>query len=101
MTTDALDECVTRDRLMDFIESAIRWKQPSLHLLVTSRRIFEIEERLTGSVDTGHSLTVSDVDKDIKLYISQTLQNDKLLERRDPKTILRIEDVLTKGAGGM
>jgi hypothetical protein len=98
---DALDECTTTVELMEFLENVIRWKHMSLHLLVTSRRVVEIEEVLEGSVDASQSLAISNVDKDIKLYVSQILQKDKSFTRWDQETLLEINKVLTEGEHGM
>jgi hypothetical protein len=98
---DALDECTTTVELMEFLENVIRWKHMSLHLLVTSRRVVEIEEVLEGSVDASQSLAISNVDEDIKLYVSQILQKDKSFTRWDQESLLEINKVLTEGEHGM
>jgi hypothetical protein len=98
---DALDECTTTVELMEFLENVIRWKHMSLHLLVTSRRVIEIEEVLEGSVDASQSLAISNVDEDIKLYVSQILQKDKSFTRWDQESLLEINKVLTEGEHGI
>ena len=98
---DALDECTTADELMAFVRSAVRWKLASLHLLVTSRRIVEIEEVLGDSIDARQSLAEAEVDEDIKLHVSHTLQYDKYFRRWDATTLLEIEKVLIEGGSGM
>jgi hypothetical protein len=101
VVTDALDECTAINDLMKFIESAIEWKLPQLHLLVTRRKILEIDKVLDTSVQTRICLKTSDVDPDIKLYVSRALREDKAFKRWSLKTLQKIEDELTGSASGM
>jgi ankyrin repeat domain-containing protein 50 len=98
---DALDECTTTDELMKFLDFAIRWELPSLHLLVTSRKTAEIDEALGTVVRASTALTPEDIDPDIQRYISRVLRDQKDFKRWDLKSLAEIEDVLIQRASGM
>lgn len=98
---DALDECTTTEELMTFLETAIEWELPSLHLLLTSRKTIEIDEVLTTLVQASAALTPGDIDPDIQRYLSRVLRDDKDFKRWDRKSLAEIEDVLAKRASGM
>jgi ankyrin repeat domain-containing protein 50 len=102
---DALDECrkdVEREQLLTTILEIKSRSLPSLHILTTSRRELDIEEALLPLI-TIPAIPVegSQIDLDIKLYISWRLAIDQQL-RKWPKAIkAEIEESLIAGANGM
>src|SRR5215472_2154835 len=79
---DALDECKSEEQtaLLDFVETIVAQKLGRLHLLITSRRLPNIEEALTPLVNGQISLEVA-INEDIRIYIRDTLKNDRFLKR--------------------
>ncbi|KAL9121868.1 MAG: hypothetical protein Q9187_001574 [Circinaria calcarea] len=100
---DALDECNEREDLADLIINIHQWDLRHVHILFTSRRLLEFEDRLkpisTGSIDIQSAL----VDSDIRLVISSRLDADDRLRKWCADVDLRqeIEATLVKGAEGM
>lgn len=104
---DALDECPTKDderqELLKTIEVIHSQSAMSLHMLVTSRRHYDIEivvGRLTGvaaiQIESGM------VDDDIKMYIRSGVQaiREKNTWWHD-QLCTAVEERLFKGANGM
>jgi hypothetical protein len=102
---DALDECTQRVELMDMFETIVGWKVASLHLLVTSRKVGDIESSLEGFVDGQNRICLQSVivDKDIQRYVRQRLSDDKSLQKwkKDASMMRQIETILMSGAKGM
>jgi Cdc6-like AAA superfamily ATPase len=102
---DALDECTQRGELMEMLETIMGWKEPNLHLVVTSRREHDIESSLVKSVDSQNQICLQSaiVDKDIQRYVRQRLSKDRRLQKweKDASTKAQIESVLMSGAKGM
>jgi hypothetical protein len=102
---DALDECAQRVELMEMFETTVKWKEPNLHLLVTSRRERDIESSLQGCVDPQNSICLQSevVDKDIEHYVRQRLLVDKALSKWSKDIALRqeVETALMEGSKGM
>lgn len=103
---DAIDECPEgpeRDRLLASINRIQKWALPSLHLLVTSRKIADIEDTLIPLSEHGLLTPISiteKVDSDIRLYIKNQLETRNL--QIWPQGIKQeIEDRLAEGAKGM
>ena len=100
---DALDECNERENLADFMTKMHQWDLRHIHILFTSRRLPEFEDKLkpisTGSIDIQSAL----VDNDIRLVISSRLNSDDRLRKWCADLNLRqeIEVTLVKGAEGM
>jgi hypothetical protein len=102
---DALDECVDCAELMSILERIAGWKLDETHLLVTSRKIHDIQRSLESIEDTRHTICLEKelVDKDILTYVRQTLSNDISLSKwqKDPNIRNEIEAALAKGSQGM
>lgn len=102
---DALDECISREELLDVLNSMVGWKCEKLHILVTSRNNTDIENFLEYLAEKKNivRLQCPSVDKDIHTYIRQRLSKDKNLCRwqKDQDIGQVIEDKLTEGARGM
>ena len=102
---DALDECSERCKLLEDIEEFNRWTDANLHILSTSRREKDIEERIeTLAHDRGKmpidSVRVND---DIRAYVHERLRADPELKRwhNAPKVQKEIEKTLLDKADGM
>ena len=102
---DALDELKQREDLLDDIQEIIKWQRGSLHILVTSRREWDIKQTLDPLLNENQSIDIQSemVDKDIRIYVREILQTAKGLSRwrNKPEVQDEIEKVLTKNAHGM
>lgn len=101
---DALDECAQRTELMETLQTIAEWRLQSLHLLVTSRRVRDIESTLEEFVDDQSRICLQGalVDKDIHRYVQGRLATDKTLQKwRKDDVRQEIETVLRDGANGM
>ncbi|KAL8991563.1 MAG: hypothetical protein Q9169_007837 [Polycauliona sp. 2 TL-2023] len=101
---DALDECTERHNLVLALEDIASWHKPSLHMLTTSRKEFELEEcmrTLTREVDRVGIEGVP-VEADISSYVLGRLRTDRRLRRwhksEQEETIV---STLTSKAQGM
>ncbi|KAE8823749.1 hypothetical protein PTNB73_10123 [Pyrenophora teres f. teres] len=102
---DALDECTQRSELMDMLETVAEWQLDNLHLLMTSRKEWDIEtslERYVGEED-AISLQREVVDQDIQRYVQQRLRGKTSLAKwtKDAAISQEVEDALIRGAHGM
>ncbi|KAH0435445.1 hypothetical protein CcaCcLH18_04837 [Colletotrichum camelliae] len=100
---DALDESPRdkhRQDVLDILTMIRRWMEPAIHLLVTSRDEVDIRDGLDPS--PGESLAVRNdaSNKDIALYITQSLRNKPQL-RKWKGFHGRIETTLTTKADGV
>ena len=104
---DALDECPTKDderqELLKTIERIHDHSAMNLHLIVTSRRHYDIEAvlgLLTGLVAISIESTMTD--DDIKMYIQSEVQ---VIRKKNTwwhdKLCIAVEENLSKGANGM
>ena len=102
---DALDECSDVHKLLQIIGQIRAWQQPNLHILLTSRRHKETEDRLEILTQTEGRVTIENalVDADISVYVRERLQNDTLLKRwrNNPYVREEIRYALTEKADGM
>jgi hypothetical protein len=108
---DALDECNATNRLFDVLEEMQSWRESSLHVLLTSRNIIEVQEGLEDLVplDMRTCLQSHIVDKDIKAHIHRTLLKDrsfkgwqKKWQKGEARDVLdEIEETLGRKANGM
>lgn len=96
---DALDECLhnevhgLREEALDLIGDFETWSASKIHLLITSRRELDIEQRLTPLLGIPPiPLECSQIDSDIELHISEQLSTDQNLKRWPPQIKLQIED---------
>ena len=101
LVIDALDECVEREKILQFIGDTLRWKTDKLHWLVSSRAEIDIERELVKLCTARISLEGNPVDDDIHLYILDQLQNDRKLSRLSEEVKKEIEEALVRGAQGM
>ena len=102
---DALDECVERDELLEYLKQILSWEDVNVHVLATSRREPEIEDALTPLTNTQTRINIQSnlVNADIRTYVHDRLQVDRKLKRwqKNPKVQREIEDTLMKKAHGM
>ncbi|KAM3083695.1 hypothetical protein ACMFMG_002191 [Clarireedia jacksonii] len=106
---DALDECPgdtaaqnERELVCETLGEIISWQLDSLHLMVTSRKIADLEsmiDEIPGVVTV--LIQNSDVDADTRLYVTSELEKDKKLRSWSPDIRTEIETTLAQGANGM
>ncbi|KAF0315082.1 ankyrin repeat protein [Colletotrichum asianum] len=100
---DALDESPRdkhRQNVLDILTTIRGWVEPSVHLLVTSRDEVDIRDTLDPSPDEFIAVRNEASDKDIALYITQSLRNRPQL-RKWKGFHGRIETTLTTQADGV
>ena len=101
---DALDECSERQTLLDRIEEINGWGFP-LHMLLTSRRLTDIEERIEPITEPPNRLCIQStlVDTDILTYVHHRLQIDRQFKRwrNKPHVQEEIKTTLMRKADGM
>ena len=80
---DALDECSKRRELLEDIEEINCWTDANLHILSTSRRKKDIEERIESLVHDWEKMYIDSVriNDDIRAYVHERLQTDPKLKR--------------------
>lgn len=102
---DALDECNDRQELLDDIEKILEWKTQKLHILATSRREKDVEERIESLVRDQDKICIQSafVNDDIRAYVQERLQTDWILRRwrKNPVAQQEIERALMDKADGM
>jgi len=102
---DALDECSNTQELQEHIEEIQRWGLPQLHMLLTSRRLMDIEEMIDPLTDAEDRICIQSalVDADIQTYVHERLQNDRRFKRwrSRPHVQEEIKMELMKKADGM
>ncbi|PQE33508.1 hypothetical protein CJF32_00003381 [Rutstroemia sp. NJR-2017a WRK4] len=109
IVADALDECpratATQDErqlVSETLEEIISWKLDSLHLMITSRKIADLESMIHGIPGVVTVFIQNDhVDADTRLYVASELQKDKKLRSWPPGIRTEIETTLERGANGM
>ena len=97
---DALDECTERRKILAWIIDLLQAGVDSLHLLFSSRREHDIEDRLATGIEglVRVSLTERSLNLDIVTYIDARLA---LRTRWDQRTRQLVKDTLGNGADGM
>jgi hypothetical protein len=78
---DGLDECASRDELIDILNCIVSWQCENLHILITSRDNTGIESSLECLPEKQRTIRLEGafVDEDIQIYIRQRLSTDKNL----------------------
>ena len=98
---DALDECAEREKLLNWIQTFILWKDINLglHLIVTSRPEQEIEDKFKSY----HYLDLVEESEnhDLQAYLDYQLQNDSDLKKWNSGIQDQIKLTLMKQADGM
>lgn len=102
---DALDECENRPELMLLLEQIIGWELENMHLLVTGRKVRDIQDSLEPLLAQDDIICLESalVDKDIRKYVRGRLLEDRNLRKwqKDSDICDEIQNVLMKGARGM
>ena len=102
---NALDECIERRELLGDIEELTRWTDTNLHILSTSRREKDIEERIEPLAHDRGKMSIDSVrvNDDIRAYVHERLRADPELKRwrKDQIVQLEIENILMDKADGM
>ena len=100
---DALDECPKgekREELLELIVEITSWPSTNLHILVTSRKEYDITESLTPLLTTlAISVQGSQVASDIEIYIDTQLATKMKRVTKDMK--MEIKEALVQKADGM
>ena len=100
---DALDESprsLSRENVLDALETMRNWGLHCLHLLVTSRDKRDIRESFDLSPEYQVKMQNSGIDKDIRDFISRRLDTDRLLRNVLPYR-KRVQESLAARAKGM
>lgn len=102
---DALDECGEKDKLLSVIEEIAGWKTDGLHVLATSRKESDIEERMELICEEQDRVGVHGVPvyNDICTYVHNKIQTDTNLKRWQGHAEVQkhIEETLISNADGM
>ncbi|KAL5343368.1 hypothetical protein BJX70DRAFT_393936 [Aspergillus crustosus] len=103
LVLDALDECVDKPRLWDFLREIDTW-DTRLHLLITSQQDDETESQFKR-LKCGIKIPIqaSFVDADIRSYVRERLYSDPKLRRwqRRPDLVYEITEAMAGRANGM
>jgi hypothetical protein len=102
---DALDECLEREELMEYLEIMASWNLDHLHILASSRPERAIEEGIGHLIKSDSKIKVQSdlISDDIRKYISVRLLEDTKLKRWQNKLDVQqeIESCLMDKAKGM
>ncbi|KAJ6482417.1 hypothetical protein C8R45DRAFT_1099709 [Mycena sanguinolenta] len=99
LVLDGLDECDSRSELLELLPSLA--SDDDLHVFVASRQEEEIREAFCDATIISLGTQTEDVDGDIKLHISQELQNRRELARLPRELKEEIQATLESKASGM
>jgi KaiC/GvpD/RAD55 family RecA-like ATPase len=105
LVLDALDECDSREELLEVIMSMSDWEAQTFHVLLTSRKERDIEDAVVQIIHSENMVPLrsQNVDPDVRAYIRKRLSKDRSLEkwRKDAKVQEEIERVLMRKVQGM
>ncbi|KAI9775606.1 MAG: hypothetical protein M1839_001007 [Geoglossum umbratile] len=99
--TDALDECSEREELLELIQDINGWEIGMIHVLVTSRKEWDIEVTLDPLVTCQIHVQSAQIHGDIQLHVHERLHSDPYLKKWPVKVKEEIEEALVGGAHGM
>jgi len=100
LIVDALDECSERELLLRVIKQMLQ-VEGDIHLLLTSRKEYDIESTLQPIVTAIVSMEDKRVDPDIRIHVEQCMREDPKLCRWDEKIKEEIVNELVSRAKGM
>lgn len=99
---DALDEAARKEEVLSFISTMKSWRYQRLRLLVTSRQLADIEDILSpltsGRICLQESISARN---DIKYFISEKIEHDKIMSKWPRDIRSQIEDNLNREGDGM
>ena len=99
---DGIDECSKLEEILDFVAFLHMRGLQSLHIMVTSRRVREIEATILGPRFKRRAIhTEIDSGKDIERFIMHELQTRNYLRRFSTEMKAYILDNLSKRSDGM
>jgi hypothetical protein len=103
---DALDECVTRAELLDWMKTLAGPDLTHVHLVATSRREEELESGLGGCIHNDNMILIDrySVNEDIRSYVKARLQRSEDFQKRwasKPTVLEEIESAIGGKADGM
>ena len=98
---DALDECLERQDLLQFLSELRSWNSANTHVFVTSRKEEDIKDVLNPLATHQIPLEESVIQEDIATYVKHHVQNDYRLSKWTENVRNDIENALLKGAKGM
>ncbi|TEY70400.1 hypothetical protein BOTCAL_0104g00090 [Botryotinia calthae] len=99
---DALDEAARNTEVLSFISTIKAWKYQRLRLLVTSRRLAEIEDVLSPLVSGRMCLQDNlSARNDIRYFISEKIEHDKIMSKWPQDIRDQIEFKLTREGDSM
>lgn len=89
-----------KDLLLD-VQAIKAWNFPSLHILITSRREFDIGNGIVPLCTRHLCLSSGYIDQDIRRYIQNRLEEDSDLQKFPSNLKLQIESQLMSQSDGM
>ncbi len=102
---DALDECESRQELLDFLTSAIERKDSGLSMIMTSRRLRDFDNFFDDYLGDQSKVSIQNesVDDDIRSYVHGRLLHDRRFRRwqKQPRVQEEIESRLMEKSEGM
>ncbi|KAI9679519.1 MAG: hypothetical protein M1817_005541 [Caeruleum heppii] len=98
---DALDECVDRHTLIDFLERLGGQKAREVHFLLVSRSEPDLERALGVPSNSTISIDAVGHTNDIKTHIHQSLNEGREWQRLGEPLKLKVEQTLVEKANGM
>jgi hypothetical protein len=98
---DALDECSDRKQVYELLERIRGWRVPSLHCLITSQMLVEIERRLTALEYGVILIGKYAVKADIQHHVEQQLLHNQDFARWTEPYRTEIKLKLTEKSAGM
>lgn len=101
VVVDALDECAERESLLKLITELHGWHLPSVHVLVTSRRIQDVERALDPTLTRVICVDSGRVESDIRLYVDHRLHSESRFKKWSKGLRERVETILLSKARGM
>jgi len=100
LVLDALDECSEWNQFTGLFNMSNEWRD-NLHLLMLSRREFDIERALEPYHPVKIHIDQSQLDADVRLHVKSRLKNDIQFSVVPKDLKDHIEDTLVEQAGGM
>ena len=96
---DALDECSERDKVLDWVQAVILYKNLRLHLITTSRP----EKEIIDKFESYHCIDLVEAsgDHNIVAYIHNQLHNDSDWDKWGQEIHNEVKSTLIKQADGM
>jgi hypothetical protein len=98
---DAFDECADWNDMWYFLSTTVKSQCPGLHFLLTGRPEVHIQEAANSLDIPSVDLDCEGINKDIELFISDSLERDIRFARMLEEGKTLIHDSLISRANGM